>query len=156
VRQPVNLNIPAGQAMPTLKNVVEMQRDKLAMVLPKHLSPERLMRVVLVAVSKSKDLQECSINSILQCVMTGAQLGLDCSGVLGSAYMVPFWNSKVQAYEAVFIPGYRGLVDLARRTGEIEDIYAHVVYQDDVFDYELGAEPRLIHKPSATGTRQDK
>lgn len=154
-RKPINLNIPAGQAMPMLKSVVESQREKLAMVLPKHLTPERLMRVVLVAVSKSRDLQECSINSILQCVMTGAQLGLDCSGVLGSAYMVPFFNKNTGMKEAQFIPGYRGLIDLARRSGQIEDIVAHCVYKGDEFRLELGGDPKLIHVPDLSADRSD-
>jgi len=140
----------------TLKAIIESQKDKLAMVLPKHLTPDRLMRVVLVAVSKSRELQECSIGSILQCVMTGAQLGLDCSGVLGSAYMVPFFNSKTNQKEAQFIPGYRGLIDLARRSGEIEDIYAHCVYRDDAFHLELGAKTELRHTPNLEVPRLDE
>lgn len=139
----------------TLKALMEAQAEKLRMVLPKHLSPDRLMRVVLVAVSKSELLQKCSISSILQCVMTSAQLGLDCSGVLGSAYMVPFWNKNLSCYEAQLIPGYRGLIDLARRSGEIEDINAHCVYSGDEFDLELGAEPKLRHKPDYNATRTD-
>jgi hypothetical protein len=76
-----------------------------------------------------------------------AALGLDCSGNLGSGYLVPFYNNKIRAMEATFIPGYRGLLDLARRSGEIEDIFAECVYESDEFDYELGATPRLRHVP---------
>lgn len=139
----------------TLKGMLDASRDKLAAVIPRHLNPEKLMRVAIVAVSRSELLQKCTVSSILKCVMTGGQLGLDCSGVLGSAYMVPFYNSKINAYEATFIPGYRGLIDLARRTGEIEDIYAHPVFKEDDFDLELGAEPRLVHKPNLKVTRRD-
>ncbi len=126
------------------------------MVLPKHLTPDRLMRVVLAAVSRSQLLQECTVPSILQCVMTGAQLGLDCSGVLGQAYMVPFWNSKINAREATFIAGYRGLIDLARRSGDIARIEAHVVYKDDEFDIEYGLNPKLTHKPNFNVDPEDK
>lgn len=140
----------------TLKGMLDASREKLQAVIPRHLNPDRLMRVALVAVSRSTLLQECTVSSILQCVMTGAQLGLDCSGVLGSAYMVPFWNGKAKVREAVFMPGFRGLIDLARRSGEIEDINAHCVYKDDEFDLELGAVPLLKHKPSFESERRDE
>jgi recombination protein RecT len=151
----INLRAPASDSG-QLKSLLNASKDRLAEVLPKHLNPDRMMRVALAAIGKSELLQKCTIGSILQCVMTGGQLGLDCSGVLGSAYMVPFWNSKINSYEAVFIPGYRGLIDLARRSKEIDDISANVVYSGDVFEFELGATPRLKHVPNFTAERRDE
>ena len=151
----INLRAPASDSG-QLKSLLNASKDRLADVLPKHLTADRMMRVALGAVGKSELLQKCTIGSILQCVMTGGQLGLDCSGVLGSAYMVPFWNSKINSYEAVFIPGYRGLIDLARRSKEIDDISANVVYSGDVFEFELGATPRLKHVPNFTAERRDE
>jgi recombination protein RecT len=110
-------------------------------VATRHLTPEKLTKVALVAIGKSPDLLDCDSHSILQCVMTAAQLGLDCSGVLGSAYLVPFKG------KATLIIGYRGLIDLARRSGEIDTIEAHVVREKDKFDIAFGLEPKLVHVP---------
>jgi recombination protein RecT len=85
-----------------------------------------------------------------------AALGLDCSGNLGSGYLVPFYNSKIRAMEAQFIAGYRGLVDLARRSGSILDIQAHVVYAADEFVYRLGLHPVLDHVPNFDVDHRDE
>lgn len=139
----------------TLQGLLESQRDKLAMVLPKHLTPDKLIKVALVAVSKTPMLQQCTPMTVLQSVMTAAQLGLECGGVLGHAYLVPFkrnlkmpngeWKNEVHCQ---LIIGYRGLIDLARRSGQIARIEARVVYQNDDFDVSYGLEGvALRHKP---------
>ncbi|RUS07913.1 hypothetical protein EFW58_00661 [Bacillus velezensis] len=83
--------------------------------------------------------------------MQSAQLGLE-PGLIGHCYFVPFWNNKEKRRDVQFIIGYKGMIDLARRSGHIESIYAHAVYETDEFDYELGLHPKLVHKP-ATGQR---
>jgi recombination protein RecT len=138
-----------------LKSMLEKRRAAIQDALPRHLTPERLIKVAQVAVSRVPLLQQCTALSLCQCVLQAAQLGLDCSGVLGSAYMVPFYNKKIGAYEAQFIPGYRGLVDLARRSGNIDDIYAQVVYDADEFDIQYGSEPKITHRPSYAAERSD-
>ena len=40
------------------------------------------------------------------------------------------------------------MIDLARRSGHIQSIYAHAVHENDEFEYELGLHPKLEHKPS--------
>ncbi len=77
--------------------------------------------------------------------MITAQLGLDPSGVLGSAYLVPFWNTHKGRYEAQLIVGYRGLIDLARRSGDIVGVEAHVVREKDSWKYAWGVTPVLEH-----------
>ncbi|MED0762673.1 recombinase RecT, partial [Aneurinibacillus thermoaerophilus] len=67
-------------------------------------------------------------------------------GLIGHCYIIPYGR------EAQFIIGYKGMIDLARRSGQIEQIYAHAVYEADHFEYELGLHPKLVHKP-ATGRR---
>jgi recombination protein RecT len=101
----------------------------------------------MATVSRQPGLIECTPMSVLRCVVTSTQLGLDCSGILGEAYMVPFKNNKTHETEAQFIIGYRGLVSLARRTGEVKQVEAHTVHQGDTFDIEFGLEPRFVHRP---------
>ena len=122
-------------------------KKALRAVLPKHVTPERMIKQAFIAASRQPKLFECT-----QGIMKGAELGLDVSGTLGSAYLVPFYNSKLGAREAVFIPGYRGLIDLAHRTGEVDTITARVVHKNDKFKINLGTSDEIIHEPCLEGT----
>jgi recombination protein RecT len=124
-------------------------REALMAALPKTIRPERMLRVVLAAF-QSPTLLECwerSPNSCLLAIMRAAAWGLEPDGgALGHGYLVPFWNEKRKCKECQFIPGYRGLVKLARNSGDIADVWAEVVYEADAFNYELGLEQSLTHK----------
>lgn len=124
-----------------VKDLLEKMKPQLQAVLPKHLTPERLIKVVLTAAIKTPQLYECTRESLMQSVMLAAQLGLDCGGALGSAYLVPY--GKV----CTLIIGYRGMIDLARRSGQIESISARAVFDGDTFDFEFGLDDRLVHVP---------
>lgn len=137
----------------TVRDLVTQMKGSLAEVLPKHLTPDRVLKMALVAVSRQPKLLECTKESFARSVMQSAELGLDCSGTLGSAYLVPYWSSKLRAFEAQFIPGYRGLIDLARRSGQVSRIEAHLVYKNDDYELVLGTEPVLVHKPKLDGPR---
>lgn len=136
----------------SLKALLESRRDSIAAVLPKHLDADRLLKIALVAISKNDLLMKCSQTSILQSVMTAAQLGLDCGGALGSAYLVPFFDGKKQGYDCQLVVGYRGLIDLARRSGQIVSIEARIVYENDTFDLDYSIDgAKLVHKPCLDG-----
>lgn len=135
----------------TLKTMFEKSKPNMAAVIPKHLSVDRLIKVALFAASKNPILLQCEKTSIWRCVLQSAQLGLEPDGPLGAAYMVPYRNNKTNQYEAQFIIGYRGLITLARRSGEIESIEAHVVYEKDKFKCVLGLNPILEHEPTWEG-----
>lgn len=143
----------------TIRELIEKAKPKLAEVMPRHLSADRLVRVTLAAINRNPDLLACTHTSLLAAVMTAAQLGLEPTGVLGSAYLVPY-NVKIKGKDgekdrwekqAQLIPGYRGLIDLARRSGQIESIEAHVVHENDRFTCHYGLEPRLDHEPCWSG-----
>ena len=78
--------------------------------------------------------------------MSAAQLGLEPNTPLGQAYLIPYKNKGVD--EVQFQIGYKGLIDLAYRSGEVELVQAHVVYENDTFECEFGLEPKLVHKPA--------
>ena len=85
--------------------------------------------------------------------MTCAQLGLR-PGVLGQAYVLPFWDKKDRMYKAQFVAGYRGLVDLAYRSDRVLSIGARIVHANDYFEIEYNAiEDRLVHRPFLDGER---
>lgn len=128
----------------TLREMLETDATQraIAAVIPKHMKPERLMKVALVAVTRTPKLQECTAQSVLQAIMQAAELGLDCGGALGSSYLVPYGNT------CTLIIGYRGLVDLARRSGQIESIESRPVYEGEAFELVFGLEPSLTHRPN--------
>lgn len=116
-------------------------------IVPKHVTPERLIRIGMNATSRNPKLLECTPESIVGAVVNCGVLGVE-PNLLGHAYIVPFWNSTSKKMEAQFQLGYKGLIDLARRTGEITNVYAHEVYEGDMFEYSYGLDKNLYHKPS--------
>jgi len=134
-----------------LKNLLDAARPSMAAVIPKHLTPERLIKVALVAVSRTPALMQADPMTVVQSVMQAAQLGLDPAGVLGGAYLVPFRNSKTGRQECQLIVGYRGLLDLARRSGQIESVEARVVREADHFKVRFGTDTAVEHVPCIDG-----
>lgn len=131
-----------------LRMLLERSKDQLAMALPQHMTAERMIRIAITAVQKQPKLLECAALSILGCVIEASQLGLYPDGILGDAYLVPFWNGKTKRLEAQLQPGYRGLINLARRSGQVSAIYSEPVYACDKFAVELGTEHTIIHVPN--------
>ncbi len=126
----------------SVRAALELMKPQMAMALPKHLTPDRLLRVAVSAVQTTPKLLECDRTSLYASIMTAAQLGLEPDGVLGQAYLVPYGN-KVQ-----FIVGYKGLLTLARNSGEVESIAARTVHANDRFSYAYGLEEKLEHDPA--------
>ena len=137
-------------AAPTLKKgtfayLLNQSRASIEAVIPRHLSAERLMKIARVAWGRSTKLQECTAQSLITCVMEAAELGLDVSGTLGTAYLVPFKNHG--KYEATLIIGYRGLIELARRSGMIQSVETRAVFHGEKFEMTHGMNPSLRHEP---------
>ena len=124
----------------------------LAAALPKHVSPDRMIRLACTEFAKNPLLQKCTPVSVFGAIIQASQLGLEI-GVLGQAYLVPYRNKKSNAYEAQFIPGYKGLISLARRSGEVTSIETNIVYANDRFDLKLGLETSVEHVPNLDGDR---
>jgi recombination protein RecT len=127
----------------------------LADILPKHLTPERMAKLALVAANKNPTLFKCTPTSIMQALMDSASYGLDCSGLGGRGYLVPYYNNKKGAYEAQFIPGYRGMMDVVRRSGMVDAIWAEVIYEGEEYNVEEGTKHELTHKPNYDIERTD-
>lgn len=127
----------------TMRDYIKMYEGEIARALPSVLTPERFSRMVMTAITQTPKLAECTPQSFIGAMLTAAQLGLEPNTPLGQAYLIPY-GGKCQ-----FQLGYKGLIDLAHRSGEMQSIEARVVYENDVFEYELGLEPKLIHKPAA-------
>jgi recombination protein RecT len=132
---------PAKSKLQTLSRFLHDRKDAVKMVLPRGFDAERMVRVAIATASKTPALLQCSPESFYTAVHTAAQLGLDPGGALGGAYLVPYGNT------CQLIVGYRGLIDLARRSGQILSIEAHVVHAKDKFECTFGLEPKLTHEP---------
>jgi recombination protein RecT len=126
----------------TVALALQKMAPQLMAALPAHIKAERMIRVALSAVRRNPKLLQCDIRSLLGAVLQSAQLGLECDGLLGEAYLVPFGK------EVTLIPGYRGLLKIARQSALISTVSARVVYANDKFDYEYGLHERLHHVPS--------
>jgi len=121
--------------------LLEKMKPAIAQALPNHISPERIARIALTAVRTNHKLAQCTPQSFLGSLLQASQLGLEVNTPLGQAYLVPYNDV------CTLIIGYQGMMDLARRSGMVKAIYAHPVFKGDLFEYELGLEPRLKHRP---------
>lgn len=133
-----------------IAHLLQAKKGEIAKMLPKHLNAERLLKVAQIAATTTPALAECDVASLVGAIGQCAQMGLEPNTVLGHAYLVPFntkrgskWVKSVQV-----IIGYKGLIDLARRSGQIVSIAAHEVCQHDKFDMVYGLDERLEHKPA--------
>ena len=137
----------AQKAAPSLMGYLKMYKHEFEKALPKMITPERFTRMAMTALTSNAKLQQCTPQSFIGACLTAAQLGLEPNTPLGQAYLIPYRNKSVM--ECQFQVGYKGLLDLAYRSGEFKTVMAQCVYENDVFEYEFGLEPKLIHKPAA-------
>lgn len=130
---------------PSLAQLIQQMKPEIAKALPSQMNPERMARIATTVLKSTPALARCTPHSFLGALMTASQLGLE-PGPLGESYFVPFGR------DVTFIPGYRGLIKLARNSGLLVDIWAEIVYEKDEFAYTLGLHRDLKHVP-ATGER---
>lgn len=135
-----------NQTIALIKNILETKKGEIAKALPRHISPDKMIRVALTLISGDGKLLTCDPVTIYAEVLKAAQLGLYIDGFLGQAHLVPFWNNKRGKNEAKLMLGYRGLIELAMRTGKVTQIRAVPVHEGDLFEYEEGLVSRLVHR----------
>lgn len=128
----------------SLKGLIKAMEPQIRKALPSVITPERFTRMVLTALSSTPKLQTCTPQSFLGSMMQAAQLGVEPNTPLGQAYLIPYGNV------CQFQLGYKGLIDLAYRSGDVSSIQAHEVHENDTFEYEYGLEPKLRHVPART------
>lgn len=141
---------PEGQ---TLAGQIRQMEEQFALAMPKGMEAAQLVRDALTCLKQTPKLAECTPQSVLGSLMTCAQLGLR-PGVLGHAWVLPYWDSKSRSYQAQLIVGYKGYVELAYRSGQIASIVGRTVYEGDTWDVEYGLDEKLVHRPALTGNRE--
>lgn len=148
LRTAVTGKVPATTEKPTdIFGFLRVYQGEIARALPKHMSADRMARIATTEVRRVPKLLKCDAKSLFGAVIQASQLGLEPGGGLGHAYLVPYGN------ECQLIIGYRGMIDLARRSGQMVSLTGEAVYAKDRFEYELGLEPKLKHVPSTDEDR---
>jgi recombination protein RecT len=114
-------------------------KAQMALALPKHLTADRMARLALSGFSSNPELQQCDPRTIAASIMTASTLGLE-PGVNGQGYLIPYKNT------CTFVPGWKGLVDIANRSGRVS-VWTGAVHEGDQFEYALGDRPFVNHIP---------
>lgn len=130
----------------SIAELIKAMEPEIRKALPEVITPERFTRMALSALNTTPKLRECTPMSFLAALMNAAQLGLEPNTPLGQAYLIPYNNKGVM--ECQFQIGYKGLIDLSYRNPQMQIISAQAVYENDEFEYELGLNPKLEHRPA--------
>lgn len=145
---PVHQQIAADAGMGNVKKFFESQKSTLLAVLPQHVSADRMLKLAIGALRTTPKLQQCTIESLFGALVQCSQLGLEPNTPLGHAFLIPFENRRLGKTEVQIVFGYKGLLDLARRSGQIVSIAAHEVCENDLFEFEYGLDEKLSHRPA--------
>lgn len=141
---------PVGVRMDSISQLLKANAPKLMAALPRHVTPDRMIRVVINCITKNPKLLDCTPASLFGAIAEAATYGWELGGVMGHAYLVPYRE------QCTLIPGYKGLLDLCRRSGQISTFAIESVYEGDKFSYELGMNPKVTHSPSNDPDRTNK
>lgn len=133
----------------SMERLIASRRDRFAEAMG--IDPDQLLRDAVTAVRLTPRLRECTRSSVLGALMTAAQLRLRV-GVLGHCWILPYWSKRAESFEASFVLGYQGLIELGDRAGI--QMNARSVHDGDHFEIEYGTEAeRLVHRPVKRGER---
>ena len=129
----------------TIGELMKSKEKQIAAALPKHLTPEKMMRIALTEINRNPELKKCTTTSLIGAIIQSSQLGLMPDSILGEAYLIPYKNNKKGVTEAQFMPGYQGLMKLALQSGAIVNIFPKEVCENDFFHFEWGSKPEIKH-----------
>lgn len=137
-----------------MKSIAQMlvaRKNKLATALPRHVTADRMIRVTLNSLTKNQKLLECTVESLWEAIVEASTYGWEIGGPVAQAYLVPYGQT------ATLVPGYRGLMDLARRSGQVDNVACDVVHEGD--NFHMNDDPldqRMIHGKSLDVDRHKK
>ena len=148
-----------GQATPAPKTIYEYLEDSrvkqgIAAVAGKFLTPDRMLRLCVMAVKKTPKLAACDPTTVLGAMMTSAALGLEPNTVQQQAFLIPYntrrkvGNQWVDVLECQFQIGYRGFLTLAYRSPQIQVMQADAIHEHDAWDHTLGSQTMLRYSKS--------
>jgi recombination protein RecT len=131
-----------GEVLKQRRAFLEARLPQLSKWIKGGIRPEALVRWALLDLQQNEKLRACTPESLYLGLLACATVGLEPGSLHQLAFLVPF------AGKAQFLLGWRGMVKLARRSGEVTGISANVVHERDVFELDLGTANSLIHRPA--------
>lgn len=155
--KPTGEIVPRAEPKPAdqMIELVQKMVPQISVALPKHMTGERMARIVATAIRATPSLATCSQMSFIGCVLSCAQLGLEPNTPLGLAYLIPRKNNKKGGrLECTLLLGYQGMLELGSRAGVT--VFGYVVREGDDFKVKLGSNPEIEHVPSIAADRQSK
>lgn len=135
-----------------LRDIIKNSVAEIGKALPSHMTPERVVRIALTAISTNPELAKCTPQSFMGSLFVLAQLGLE--PIAGRAYLLPFNNRRKIGNDWKTFPevqaviGYKGYVELFYRHDAALAIDMQTVFEGDEFSYEYGTNANIKHKPS--------
>lgn len=143
LKEQSGLTKPSSTKALTFKDMLHGYKDQIALALPKHLNPDRMVRIALTEFSKNPELGKCDPKSVFASIIIASQLGLE-PGVMGHAYLIPYKGT------CQLVPGWQGYVDLVSRAGRAS-VWTDAVRKGDKFFYRKGSSPVIEHEPNEDG-----
>ena len=135
----MNQQIQKRAELPVM-DMLKKYKEQIEGVIPNHMTPDRMMRLVVGAFNQTPKLLQCSPLSLVNAVVTAASLGLEIRP--RSAYLVPYGT------QCQLLIDYRGKIDLAMRSGKVDSLHAQLVHAHDQFDLVFTEkETSLTHRP---------
>jgi recombination protein RecT len=125
------------KAIQSVSDVLQTAMADIKDTIPTYLSPERLTKVFLSQCRKNPKLLECDAVSLVKAFTDAGEIGLEPDGI--NAHLIPYGK------EVTYMVDYKGMIRLARLSGEIADMTANVVYTGDKFSHEYGSNKHLSH-----------
>lgn len=133
-------NLPTKK-QDTIFSIIEKSKPQFELAMPKGGNVDRNVRALVTLVKATPALQKCDPASIMSCAMRVMDLGLELNSALSQVYIIPYGQvAQLQI-------SYRGMLALAKRSGEISSVTAREVYSNDVFSFAYGTEDSLVHEP---------
>jgi recombination protein RecT len=129
-------------------DILNLYKAQISQAIPKHVTAERIIQLCTMVIARNPKIKDCDTASIIGAVMQASILGLDVTPQFGQFFFIPRKNKNTGQIECVPLIGYKGYIQLMRRSGEVSTVYAHVVRQGDYFEYEYGLNPKLSHRPA--------
>ena len=132
-------------ALREFQQIVETRRAEFQNALPAHIPVARFERVVMTAIQNNLQLLEAPRRELFNACVKAAQDGLLPDGREGALVCRP---SKGGGVTVTWQPMIAGIRKKVRNSGEIATWEVHAVYENDEFEYELGDNPFIRHKPA--------
>jgi len=129
----------------TVFDFMQQQKELISKALPQSITVDRLVSMFTMVIRSNPELLSCTQSSLIGAMVQTAQLGL-MPGNIAHCYYVPFNNKNGR--DVQFIIGYKGLIELVNRSGKATILSTECVYEHDEFEYELGLNPVLMHRPA--------